>query len=219
MAVPIRTLVTGQLLWLVSIYVPYNPEDRRTFYKKDMHNLLEYMAVEGKAADVVLVGMDANAVAEPCQDIEWESYEQACKSLMSVHSDFSLMCNAWMDVADLSDTWKRHHQGLRAYTRLPQAPTQVAKRIDYILINRGSENCCLDSGILPALELPWQSDHAATFIDVVSLPIVREELSSIYQRPIFSMDEIDNKATDIKAMLGKASKDTLASLWWGSPNK
>ena len=99
------------------------------------------MAIEGKAADIVVIGMDANAVADPNHDIQWECYDPAtCRSNLERYSEVSLLFNAWRDVGDLSDTWKRHHQEVRGYTRLPQAPIQVAKRIDYILINQGYEN-------------------------------------------------------------------------------
>ena len=133
LAVPVRTLVSGQLMWLVSIYVPCDAKDRDSFFKKDMYKLLEHMAIEGKAADIIIVGTDANAVMDPSQDIQWERYNPATRdSNLNLYSESSKMFNAWLDTADLLDTWKRHHQGVREYTRLAQVHSQVDKRLDFI---------------------------------------------------------------------------------------
>jgi len=95
-----------------------------------------------------------------------------------------------MDTCNMMDAWRRHFPVIREYTRMPAAPGQVAKRLDYILLNKGIENTCLEAGIMPASGLPWDTDHASTFVKLLSLPIAREELRNIikghYSRQMIS---------------------------------
>ena len=93
-------------MWLISIYVPYSRAEKILFYKKDMHKLLEYLAVEGKAADHFVVGMDANSAIDPSQDVHWEAYDPATRNThLKEHSEIAMLFNAWMDTANFSDTW------------------------------------------------------------------------------------------------------------------
>ena len=115
-------------MWLVSMYVPYELKEKINFYKNDAHRLLDHLAIEGRAADIVIIGMDANAVADPNHDIQWECYDPAtCRSNLERYSEVSLLFNAWRDVSDLSDTWKRHHQEAREYTATSSTSTSSKK--------------------------------------------------------------------------------------------
>jgi len=75
-AVPCRTLVNGQVLWLFSIYAPVNEREKKGFYKKDLKSLSDRMLKLANPNDMVIIGMDANAVRDPIQDVEWEKYQK-----------------------------------------------------------------------------------------------------------------------------------------------
>jgi len=70
--------------------------------------------------DMVIVGMDANAVRNPIQDVEWERYQKERKNerMRQLVKD-STRLNEWIIKMDLEDSWYRLFPEHRVYTREP----------------------------------------------------------------------------------------------------
>jgi len=79
-AIPCRTLVKGQIMWLVSIYAPVDAREKAAFYGHNLKKLSDDMLEIASANDIVVIGMDANATRDPIVDVEWEKYEISRKN-------------------------------------------------------------------------------------------------------------------------------------------
>jgi len=215
-AIPCRTLVKGQLMWLVSIYAPVDAREKAAFYGHKLKKLSDDMLEIASANDIVVIGMDANATRDPIMDVEWEKYEMSKKNerMEQLRKD-SVLLGEWMGEMDMVDTWHRLYPGQRVYTRqgpgLMQAGPQqeegkgakltVAKRLDYIRINKAFEQVHMQTEVSQQSVVEWSTDHALLSVTLMNMPLIRVKMRNIYQRPIFKLDKLGGLKTDLQFQL------------------
>jgi len=228
-AVPCKTLVKGQTMWLLSIYAPVNEQEKRVFYEKKLKVLSNKMLEASSSNDIIVIGMDANATRNPIMDVEWEMYQPETRNeRMKQLRKASVVVNDWADNMDLQDTWHRLFPEQRVYTReLMGQKVQdegggrlkvrnIAKRLDYMLINRAFSQIHTHSWVCRPAEMDWASDHAMLGITIMDMPLIRAEMRNAYQRSIFKLDGLVGRKDDLQKELielfeqAKHKKDGLA---------
>jgi len=113
------------------------------------------------------------------------------------------------------DTWHRLYPDQRVYTRqgpgLVQAGPQqegekgaklaVAKRLDYILINKAFEQVHMQTEVSHQSVVEWSTDHALLSVTLMNMPLIRVKMRNIYQRPIFKLDKLGGLKADLQFQL------------------
>jgi len=137
-AVPCRSLVKGQTIWWISIYAPAESKEKEGFYHKELKKLGEEMLESASARDIVLIGMDANAVINPVWDIAWEEYAAAqLEDRMRVLKREASYLNKWVEEMDLTEIWQRCYLNKRMFTRELPIKRGSEKRQNWVSRKKG----------------------------------------------------------------------------------
>ena len=114
----------------------------------------------------------------------------------------------WANRLDLTDIWRRQHKDERQYTRQGKKSDkrkEVAKRIDYILINEKFASMVTSTNIRQINSQAWNSDHAIIEMTIAGPLALRDFSREMYQKPTYDMTGPSTTEPSI-GRLGKRSQ-------------
>jgi exonuclease III len=215
LALPLRTLTKDLKMWIVNIYAPSGVKkeeqtdtgtqasadqeeqnaatERKTIKEKDkfwndtMRTHMKKMHQHARKEDIKIFGMDANLTMEPTEDMEWEAVEK-WEAKLQDESKTSVWLQNWAEENALVDIWRLQNPNTREYTRRQQ--NQVARRLDYLMVNDRWANAVTCSRVLHKLELDWGTDHRAVAMEVLGLPVLRELSKTEWVKPMYDHAQI-----------------------------
>ena len=177
-------------------------KEKEKFYRESGELLQKEVIRKASAQDIVIVGMDANAVINHDLDLDWEAAEEGKRETLKKRAaKEGSYLKRWMEKLDLIDVWRQQHPQARQYTieqRQGKSRTEVAKRIDMIMVNTKFAQMVTSTKIRDDLPHEWLSDHMITEANMAGLLALRNFTKTIYQKRTFDAKAIHSRKEQMK---------------------
>ena len=208
LAVPIRTLVKGIHIWVISIYAPHSKEEKAAFWQETIPQLMQKVKMNSSTRDMVLVGTDTNQVIDPEIDWEWQAIEEDKRAAkLKEKQKEAERVKGWMEMDDLVDIWRQKNSKSTEYTWghinrqnyeakksagvEPQHKPTTCRRIDIMMINKAYQGAVTSSKILTEETIPWQTDHKGVVSKIAGMKVLRKEEKRTWQRPTYKTNKLN----------------------------
>ena len=166
-------------------------KEKERFYKELRDIMKREVAKKASAQDIVIVGMDANAVVEHDMDVEWEEVEPESRAALRKRiTKESRYLKTWMEEMNLVDVWRQQHPGERKYTikeRKGEKRKEVAKRIDMLLVNEKFAPMVTETVIRSEQPQEWLSDHEILEAKIAGPLALRDFTKTMFQKQTYDM--------------------------------
>ena len=211
LAVPLRTLVKGQRMWVINIYGPAQAGEKDRFWQTDVPNRMEITKAKCSTKDIVIIGTDTNIAHTPSMDIHWEEWAQdVSKAYMQKYNKQATALQEWMEEDDLVDAWRMKAGMERSYTwghaqkeqemlvnkEDKKKQTTPERRLDYILINKAYKDIVREVQIRPVADQEWNTDHKTVVMEVIGLKVLRQIEKREWQRPTYKARDMGEAQAD-----------------------
>ena len=84
--------------------------EKAKFYNTKMAKIQQEIEKRASAQDVIIAGMDANAIMDNTTDMNWEGIEENRKERMKVAEQEGQPLRAWINRMGLVDMWRIHQK-------------------------------------------------------------------------------------------------------------
>ncbi len=198
-AVPIRTLVAEQRLWVCSVYAPVQTKEREEFLHVALPECMKEVAEHMGDKDLLWIGMDANAVMNVELDTQIIKAGDDFRTGLRELDKSSVSFQEWVADMELNDGWRQLHaeEFQTSKTRELEAH-KVRKRIDYVLTSPLTSQLIESVEMLGCSDMEWISDHKLMVCKMVGMSTIRQIMKAIRQRQIFDPRCVQKHAVQIQ---------------------